>query len=87
MTMAGYPRGVSTGQLPSFARAWLLQRNEGASAVAAVEHAELRALDEEEALRQSDALLAVTPMEGLTDERKTNSGLAEQQRLFALSRK
>ncbi len=78
---------MSVSPLPPFALAWLRQRSEGANAVAAVEQAELRDLDEAEALRLADALLAATPTDSISDERRTTSGLVEQQRLFALARR
>lgn len=43
---------------------------------------ELRALTAERALRASDALLDLTSLTRLSDERRTHSGLVEQQRLF-----
>jgi hypothetical protein len=73
--------------LPAHARAWLEQRDAGAIAVAAVEEGELRNLGEDEALAQSEALLMATPLEALSEERRSTSGLVEQQRLFARARR
>lgn len=72
---------------PQFARAWLRQREAGASAVAAIEAEELRRLDPAEALRLADALLAATPTDSIAPSRQGSSGLVEQQRLFARARR
>lgn len=77
---------MSAPGLPAFADAWLRQRAAAVEAVAAVEEAELRALSEEEALRQADALLAATPTDALPESRRGDSGFVEQQRLFARAR-
>jgi hypothetical protein len=73
--------------LPSFALAWLRQREQGAAAVAEIEARELRDLDADEALGLSDALLAVPPLEAAEATRRTWSGFVEQQRLFARARR
>jgi hypothetical protein len=72
---------------PSFAVAWLRQRELGAVAVAAIEEDELRKLDDDTALRMADALLAATPREAIEPSRHTSSGLVEQQRLFSRARR
>ena len=74
------------GAQPSFAAAWLQQRMAGARAVTEVEDAELRALSPEEALHQSDALLALAPSD-LPPERTYGSGIVEQQRLLLRARR
>ena len=74
-------------ELPHFARAWLRQRQAGAVAVSRVEEEELRRLDDAEALRLADALLAAAPIELMTANRKTTSGFIEQQRLFMRARR
>jgi hypothetical protein len=71
--------------LPAHARAWLQQREAAAVALTAIEDAELRQLDDATALAQSEILLAATPLDALA-ERRTTSGLVEQQRLFARAR-
>ena len=72
---------------PSFAAAWLRQREAGGRAVAVLETDELRNLDVAEALRLADALLEATPIEAMAESRRTTSGLIEQQRLFMLLRR
>jgi hypothetical protein len=67
---------------PAFATAWLRQRREGSARVAVIEAAELASLDDVEALRLADALLAATP-----PMLRPTSGLVEQQRLFARGRR
>lgn len=74
-------------ELPEFAEAWLQQRERAAVEVAQVEDEELRRLDDPEALRLSDALLAAAPIEQMVADRKTTSGFVEQQRLFARARR
>jgi len=74
-------------ELPEFAEAWLRQRERAAVEVAQVEDEELRRLDDPEALRLSDALLAAAPIEQMVADRKTTSGFVEQQRLFARARR
>jgi hypothetical protein len=66
---------------------WLRQRDDGAKAVVAIERRELQALDDAEALRQSEALLAATPIADVADSRRCTSGFVEQQRLFARARR
>lgn len=73
--------------LPAHARAWLRQRDLGVAAMAAIEDDELRHLDVATALAQSEALLAVTPLESISQERRSTSGFVEQQRLFARARR
>ncbi len=72
---------------PAFATAWLQQRTAAAAAVEAVEAAELANLDDATALRLADALLSATPLDAIAEERRMTSGLIEQQRLFACSRR
>jgi len=72
---------------PSFARAWLQQREAGAAALQALEDAELRALDPATALAQIEMLLSAAPLDDLPEERHISSGFVEQQRLFARARK
>ena len=72
---------------PSFAQAWLRQRDAGAQALAAHEREELRALDPGQALRESEALLAATPIASVAEARRATSGFVEQQRLFARARR
>ncbi|HEY5925821.1 MAG TPA: hypothetical protein VIV11_29240 [Kofleriaceae bacterium] len=74
-------------RIPSFARAWLAQRESGNQALAAIARNELRALDDTTALQQSDALLAATPRDAVADGRRATSGFVDQQRLFARARK
>jgi hypothetical protein len=69
--------------LPAHAHAWLRQREAGAVAVAAIEDAELRRLDDASALAQSEALLAAAPSSNQAPERRSTSGFVEQQRIFA----
>ncbi len=73
--------------LPAHARAWLRQRDLGAVALAAIEADELRQLDVAAALAQSEALLAATPLDAVSEERRSTSGFVEQQRLFARARR
>ncbi len=73
--------------LPAYALAWLRQREAGAVAVAAIEDAELRKLDAAAALVQSEALLAAVPLNAITHERRSSSGLVEQQLIFARARR
>lgn len=73
--------------LPAYARAWLRQREGGALAVVAIEDAELRKLHGDTALAQSEALLAATPLDLVTEERRSTSGFVEQQRIFARARR
>jgi len=73
--------------LPAQARAWLRQHDVGAAAVAAIEDAELCQLDPAAALAQSEALLSATPLDAVTEERVSSSGLVEQQRIFARARR
>jgi hypothetical protein len=72
---------------PSFAEAWLRQREEGRVAVAQIEARELEAPDQDEALRQSDALLAAVPLDAMPEDRRVSSGFVEQQRLFLRTRR
>jgi hypothetical protein len=72
---------------PAHARAWLRQRELGAVALAAIEDDELRHLDVAAALAQSEALLAATPLDAVTEERRLRSGFVEQQRLFGRARR
>jgi hypothetical protein len=71
---------------PAFAAAWLRQRMAGAAAVAAVEVAELAALDAATALAAADALLAAAPIAAMSAARVSTSGFVEQQRLFSRAR-
>jgi hypothetical protein len=73
--------------LPAHAHAWLRQREAGAVAVAAIEDAELRGLDDASALAQSEALLSAAPSSDLPTERRLTSGFVEQQRSFARARR
>lgn len=72
---------------PSFAEAWLRQREAGDRLLVAIERAELRRLDPVEALRLTDALLSATPRDVVTETRRTSSGFVEQQRLFRRARR
>lgn len=74
-------------QLPPFARAWLRQRDTGATAIAAIEARELRELEPVAALRIADALLDAAARTPVDDARRVTSGLVEQQRLFARARR
>lgn len=75
---------VSLGMdLPPFARSWLQQRELGATALQAIEDAELRRLDPATALAQTEMLLSAVRLDDLSEERRTSSGFVEQQRLFA----
>ena len=73
--------------LPAHAQAWLRQREAGVVAIAAIEDAELRELDAEGALAQSEALLDATPLHAMAAERCGTSGFVEQQRIFARARR
>ena len=73
--------------LPSYARAWLRQRQAGAIAVTAIEDSELRQLDAAAALEQSESLLAATPLHAMTADRQSTSGFIEQQSIFARVRR
>ena len=73
--------------LPPFARSWLQQRALGASALQAIEDAELRRLDPATALAQTEMLLSAVRLADLPEERRTSSGFVEQQRLFARARR
>ena len=64
---------------------WLRQRQAAAVAVLAIEDEALRMLTPEAALAKSDALLSLGV--GTSDERRSYSGLVEQQRLFARARR
>ena len=70
---------------PWFARQWLAQWKSAAVELEKVRLAELRKLSDAEALAASEALLSM-PMGPLPEERRTWSGLVEQQRLFMLLR-
>jgi hypothetical protein len=72
---------------PSFAAEWLRQHQAGNAAVAEVEARELEALDADEALRQSNALLSAVPLDAMPEERRVSSGFVEQQRLFLRARR
>jgi hypothetical protein len=73
---------------PSFAAAWYAQRRAAAAALATVHDDELRALSDAEATRRADALLSIPiPASALPEQRRTSSGLVEQQRLFARRRR
>lgn len=72
---------------PPYARAWLRQRQTAAAAVAVIEDDELRSLGAEEALALADSLLEATPVDEMAAERRTTSGIVEQQRRFALARR
>jgi hypothetical protein len=72
---------------PDFARAWLKQRRSGEAALAQLAIDDLRSLDAETALAQSDALLAATPIAAASESRRTTSGFVEQQRRFAHTRR
>jgi hypothetical protein len=79
---------VSLGMdLPPFARSWLQQRELGATALQAIEDAELRRLDPATALAQTEMLLSAVRLDDLSEERRTSSGFVEQQRLFARARR
>jgi hypothetical protein len=79
---------VSLGMdLPPFARSWLQQRELGASALQAIEDAELRRLDPATALAQTEMLLSAVRLADLPEERRISSGFVEQQRLFARARR
>lgn len=58
------------------------QRATGDAAVAAVEDEELARLDDTTALALTDALLSAIRLEYVEEERRTSSGLVEQQRWF-----
>lgn len=73
--------------LPPFARSWLLQRELGATALQAIEDADLRRLAPETARAQTEMLLSAVQLDDLPEERRTSSGFVEQQRLFARARK
>ena len=72
---------------PSFAEAWLRQREAGDRAVAEVQAEELFALEADEALRQSEALLEAVPPDLISEQRRIGSGFIEQQRLFSRARR
>lgn len=72
---------------PEQQRAWLRQRHAGAAALAEIEARELRQLDGETALAQSEALLAAAPIAEMVRDRRDTSGFVEQQKLFSLSRR
>lgn len=67
---------------PSFARAWLAQREAATAAMARVHEDELANLDAAEALRRSEALLAAAAETPRPPARETTSGFVEQQALF-----
>lgn len=67
---------------PPFASAWLAQRRAAAAKLEVVAADELRALDDEEALRRTDALLSMACPHDLSPDRRTTSGFVEQQRRF-----
>jgi hypothetical protein len=71
---------------PSFAAAWLRQRQVGDAAVAEVERSELAGLTDVEALAIAEAVLAAAPLATMTADRVASSGFVEQQRLFARTR-
>lgn len=75
------------GAQPTFAAMWLEQRRLAATSVQAIEDDELRRLTDHEALAQSEALLAAAPLALMTADRRASSGLVEQQRLLARSRR
>jgi hypothetical protein len=61
---------------------WIRQWQEAGPALEEQKRRDLRALTAERALRASDSLLDLTSRTRLSDERRTHSGLVEQQRLF-----
>ena len=71
---------------PTFAKAWLRQREAGYRQIVEIERAELRRLDPVRALQLSDALLAIAPPCEVTEPRRATSGFVEQQRLFGRAR-
>lgn len=73
--------------VPGFAAAWLLQRAAGNVALEAVNATELRNLTDAEALKRTDALLAIGAASARSPEREQSSGFVQQQRLFARARR
>jgi hypothetical protein len=73
--------------LPPYAREWMRQRDAGATAIDAIEQAELRDLDPARAMELADALLSATPIDAIAPSRRTTSGFVEQQRLFLRARR
>jgi hypothetical protein len=72
---------------PDFARAWLQQRRSGEQALEQLAIDDLRLLDDQTALRHSEALLAATPIAEASASRQATSGFVEQQRLFLRARR
>lgn len=64
---------------------WARQWSEAAGALEEQRRSELRALTPNRALAASDALLSVVPPSDLSADRRSHSGLVEQQRLFQLA--
>ena len=73
-----YNRGVDAAAR----RAWMAQWRAASVALADQRTAELRALTAEAALAASEAVLALASPCSLSEERRTSSGLVEQQRLL-----
>jgi hypothetical protein len=67
---------------PPFAGEWLAQRRSASARLVAAADGELRDLDDQEALRRTEALLSMVRAEDLPAERRTSSGLVAQQRRF-----
>ena len=66
---------------PEEQRAWMAQWRSAAVELEKVKIAELRALTEEQAARDSEVLLSLGPFP-LDPQRQSSSGLVEQQRWF-----
>lgn len=68
-------------------RSWLKQSRAAAVALERQRRDELRALSAEKALAASEALLSLADPSRLSNERRSHSGLVEQQALFHRGRR